>query len=1451
MSDQTESTSLDSISSASSLGDEQAGEPGAHGPTGGQHHQQQQGPPRDISSASPSSAISAATAPPSPSRLASTSGLPYEHGAGSSPFSQSARRRHSHEQGALQPFTAPSSLHTAPPQYHHHHHHQQQYSPRAVGLYPHQQQQQQFDQGPSFGSAGAASDHAHHHLILPDAASSSAGSSMVASLSQLQAAGNSSPSLFYSPNTPAAPSPSSGLYLAPTQQYFHQQQQQSPALQAGAFASSSSTPAPYGGHDYLGGVVHAFNGSLSFATSASRASSLSNSALSAPADPSPVHASNVYEQLSQQQSAAQGPPAGPSGSSSNNNSATSSGGPSSSQPNSSSDGARTHLSSHPFSPRTLRRRGKRTPASARGASVGPGDGSYFASSAGLAGFGAGTLASLGSLNAHDAAPHFATAPPGAHIMAPIPVSGAGVAPRVLRAINPVPPAGPSPPVGAGEDVDEDEEMPSGTTEDALAFRVVGVLPSSRGTSNRVAIFLAPTHAPKPLPLAMAPHGLEYGAGGPGAAGYPMGGGNNGGYHGQVQAHPAAMGRGYPGHAALGNAGAGYGAVVHAQQQQQHGHPGQQSAAGNWRQHAGNVAPAATNTAAAAPAAGALALTSSHEALKEIDLSEFNADSILVRFSTSDSNPNEKHVPGEWKGRARHNELYASNRLGPRIEVTKPGGVTGDKSGFVAFNTLCKAAKLQSLYLASELRDVGLFQGAFLHALWFKVSDVPDRALENIRIAYAWTSDDNITEFAESSELRVIYGPKTLLHGDIALGWLKFVLDEPLEWNGKSNLLVELSKDETHASFSWPATGGLFFKSTSQIRTVAHKDNNDSSGQYPFASWNKPARFRRVPLLAVEAVCPAAYKIVCEVPHATFHGSLVKVDVALDGRRYSRHGATYVHSDPEPAALGRVLADLSRLLPSAQGTATASSASESGSSSGGEASGSSTGTVVSAPPSAFNAADVTFLVGPDRAPFHAHQAILASRSAVFQSMFAVSIRGTSTPDDDPVSATALARTQSADVDLVLATPREIAVPELSPPIFALILQFIYTAAITIPLESACEVLKAAELYALSDLKRSCEEFLKLNTSIENVTTLLLAAERFKVPSVRIFACDFVLWHFDAVSKDPSFARDILPRADLVRELLLARRRGLIHHLPHSSQYHHPYGHSPAHAAGHGPVAYRGPMAVSGANGALARFPTAAGAPGSMSAISNPAIAGGGAPGGVGAGGGDVAVAHAPLAAGQPQLSVTVSFPAGLFTDLKRLLCSGAKGFPDVRLIVGGGIGTDATGESLVTTASRSNAAVPAHAVRVFYAHKVILCSRCEVLEAMLLRSAMREANQLPHTVEIPNIRPAVFESLLSFLYVGRCELTYDNVFELYRAADQYGLDDLVTSCVDFLMQEISVDNVGAVLLDSDDHHVAPIRSFAINLAINEFNEISVTQKFLTDVVPRQDLMLEILQGRGAV
>jgi hypothetical protein len=53
------------------------------------------------------------------------------------------------------------------------------------------------------------------------------------------------------------------------------------------------------------------------------------------------------------------------------------------------------------------------------------------------------------------------------------------------------------------------------------------------------------------------------------------------------------------------------------------------------------------------------------------------------------------------------------------------------------------------------------------------------------------------------------------------------------------------------------------------------------------------------------------------------------------------------------------------------------------------------------------------------------------------------------------------------------------------------------------------------------------------------------------------------------------------------------------------------------------------------------------------------------------------------------------------------------------------------------------------------------------------------------IAIPNIDPPVFLSILEFLYTGTLELKVDTVFQIYKSADQYLLEDVKTACRSFI------------------------------------------------------------------
>jgi hypothetical protein len=75
-----------------------------------------------------------------------------------------------------------------------------------------------------------------------------------------------------------------------------------------------------------------------------------------------------------------------------------------------------------------------------------------------------------------------------------------------------------------------------------------------------------------------------------------------------------------------------------------------------------------------------------------------------------------------------------------------------------------------------------------------------------------------------------------------------------------------------------------------------------------------------------------------------------------------------------------------------------------------------------------------------------------------------------------------------------------------------------------------------------------------------------------------------------------------------------------------------------------------------------------------------------------------------------------------------------------------------------------------------------------------------------------------------------------------------LDDLKESCEEYVIQEISIDNVAIILINADRWQVSTIRNTCLDLSIKEFDEVSITAGFLQEVLPRHDLVLEIFRGR---
>jgi hypothetical protein len=96
--------------------------------------------------------------------------------------------------------------------------------------------------------------------------------------------------------------------------------------------------------------------------------------------------------------------------------------------------------------------------------------------------------------------------------------------------------------------------------------------------------------------------------------------------------------------------------------------------------------------------------------------------------------------------------------------------------------------------------------------------------------------------------------------------------------------------------------------------------------------------------------------------------------------------------------------------------------------------------------------------------------------------------------------------------------------------------------------------------------------------------------------------------------------------------------------------------------------------------------------------------------------------------------------------------------------------------------------------VFKVHKAVLAASSACLEAQF-DSRMRDSHG---RVEMHELEPRAFRSILGYIYDGRCEFTEDTLAELMHAANRLEVMALVEAAAEFLKSRLSPDNCLATL-----------------------------------------------------
>jgi hypothetical protein len=124
-------------------------------------------------------------------------------------------------------------------------------------------------------------------------------------------------------------------------------------------------------------------------------------------------------------------------------------------------------------------------------------------------------------------------------------------------------------------------------------------------------------------------------------------------------------------------------------------------------------------------------------------------------------------------------------------------------------------------------------------------------------------------------------------------------------------------------------------------------------------------------------------------------------------------------------------------------------------------------------------------------------------------------------------------------------------------------------------------------------------------------------------------------------------------------------------------------------------------------------------------------------------------------------------------------------------------------------------------RELHAHKIILAMRSEAFRALLF-GGMRESTQAE--IQFPDIKYEVLTLVVEFLYTDTANITGDIVVGLFMAADQYQLGRLRALCEDFILQNISIENVCTIFQTADQLQAHKLRGFCFNWIINNFGEV---------------------------
>ncbi|XP_067655767.1 BTB/POZ domain-containing protein 6-like [Haliotis asinina] len=156
-------------------------------------------------------------------------------------------------------------------------------------------------------------------------------------------------------------------------------------------------------------------------------------------------------------------------------------------------------------------------------------------------------------------------------------------------------------------------------------------------------------------------------------------------------------------------------------------------------------------------------------------------------------------------------------------------------------------------------------------------------------------------------------------------------------------------------------------------------------------------------------------------------------------------------------------------------------------------------------------------------------------------------------------------------------------------------------------------------------------------------------------------------------------------------------------------------------------------------------------------------------------------------------------------------------------------------------------------QVIKAHRYVLISRSSVFHAMFTGSLAEKSD-----VSVPDIEPSVFNKFLLYIYTDNTSVDAHNVTALLYASRKYAINALESQCLDFLEENLDVDNA-CVILDAAhrfDQRLLFQKAFTLIMkngvkSLQSAGFLSLRQVLVDQIVGSDDLAAEEHVGFNAV